>query len=248
MTDNVFFTIAIDTCNHEKWIERCLDTCLTQKYDNYEVILVDALSDDSTFKIAEKYANEFKKLKIYQNNVRLPQIANFLWLTELSTPSSIIVSVDGDDWLKHNRVLQKLNEVYTSEDVWMTYGSYEEYPYRNVSHIYHPYPNDVIKNNEFREYRWVASHLRTFKRELFLKIKQEDFKRSDGQWLDTAGDQAIMLPMLEMSAERSRCISEVLYIYNVANTTRDGATNETRQMELANYVRSLPKYQRLEKL
>jgi glycosyltransferase involved in cell wall biosynthesis len=245
---NNFFTIAIDTCNHEDWIERCIKTCVTQRYDNFEVILVDAISDDKTYKIAEKLAENFNNLKIYQNKIRLPQVANFLWLVKLSKPNSIVVSIDGDDWLKNSNVLKKLNDAYNSREVWMTYGTYEEFPYRNVSKIYQPYPDDVIINNSFREHRWLASHLRTFKRELFLKINEEDFKRKDGEWLDTAGDQAIMLPMLEMSGERSKHMSDALYVYNVANTSRDGAINEPRQVEMANYVRSLNKYEKLESL
>ena len=54
-----FFTIAIDTCNHEDWIEKCLNTCLTQKYSNYEVVLVDALSDDKTYEIAKNMLLNF---------------------------------------------------------------------------------------------------------------------------------------------------------------------------------------------
>jgi len=245
---NNFFTIAIDTCNHENWIEKCLNTCLTQKYDNYEVILVDAISTDKTYEIAQKYASEFKNLKIYQNEIRLPQVANFLWLNELSRAGSIVVSIDGDDWLKNSKVLQKLNDVYNSGDVWMTYGTYEEYPYRDVSHIYQPYPEEVIKNNAFRDHRWLASHLRTWRRELLLKIDVSEFKREDGEWLDTTGDQAIMFPMLELSGNRSRHVSEVNYVYNVANTTRDGASNEARQTELSNYLRSKKRLQPIEGL
>jgi len=245
---NNFFTIAIDTCNHQDWIEKCLNTCLTQKYDNYEVILVDAVSNDNTYEIAKKYAGEFKNLKVYQNETRLPQVANFLWLNELSRAGSIVVSIDGDDWLKNSKVLQKLNDVYNSGEVWMTYGTYEEYPYRDVSFIYQPYPEEVIKNNAFRDHRWLASHLRTWRRELLLKIDVSEFKREDGEWLDTTGDQAIMFPMLEMSGHRSRHISEVNYVYNVANTTRDGASNEARQTELSNYLRSKKRHTQLESL
>jgi len=243
-----FFTIAIDTCNHEDWIERCLNTCLTQKYNNFEVILVDAISDDKTYEICKKYSEEFSNLKIYQNEKRLPQVANFLWLTELSKPGSIVVSIDGDDWLKNNRVLKNLNEVYNSGEVWMTYGTYEEYPYRSVSHIYKSYPDDVIKNNSFREYQWLASHLRTWRRELLLKVDVKEFKREDGEWLDTTGDQAIMFPMLELSGDRSRYVPEVSYVYNVANTTRDGASNEKRQLELSNYLRSKKRFEKLNSL
>jgi len=81
-----------------------------------------------------------------------------------------------------------------------------------------------------------------------LKINESDFKRKDGKWLDTAGDQAFMLPMLEMSSERSFFVDDILLIYNVANQKRDSALNESRQVELAKYVRSLKKYNRLNNL
>ena len=130
----------------------------------------------------------------------------------------------------------------------MTYGRYEEYPYNDVSSSYYAYPQDVVQRNLFREYRWMASHLRSYRRDLFLKIKEDDFKLSDGEWLDVTGDQAFMLPMLEMSGERSRFIPDILYVYNVANPTRDGATKVGRQEEVARYIRLKEKYNRLESL
>ena len=243
------FTIAIETCNHEKWIEGCLNSCLTQKYGNYDVILVDAISDDKTYEISKKYIEEFPKLKVYQNEVRLPQVANFVWLAELAKPKSIIVSVDGDDMLKGPNVLAKLNEVYNSGEVWMTYGSYQEAnPHRDVSWHYRSYPEEVIKNNSFREYDWLASHLRTFRRELLLSVDKYWLTNDDGTWIYTPGDQAMMLTLLEKSGERSRFIKDILYLYNVGNTTRDGAVNEARQLEMAKYVRAKKKCTRMESL
>ena len=242
------FTIIIDACNHEKWIEQCLNTALNQKYKNYEVILVDAKSTDKTFEIAKRYSEEYSSLKIFQNETRVPQIANMLWLTKLSKPNTICVSLDGDDYLNGGKVLNKLNNIYNSGDVWMTYGTYCEFPYRSVSHIYHAYPDSVIASNGFREHQWLGSHLRTYRRELFLLIDEKDFKFSDGRWLDTAGDLAFQFPMLEMSAEKSRYISEILYIYNVANQNSDGNTNAPRQREVEAVVRAKVKYQRIEKL
>ena len=246
------FTIAINTFNHEKWIERCLSSCLTQKYDNFDVILVDAISTDNNFNIINKIASENKKLKVYQNEIRIPQIANFVFLAEKSKDNTIIIFVDGDDWLANSKVLQKLNDVYNSGEVWMTYGKYTEYhgegkPYRDVSFHYGAYPEDVIEKNSFREYKWLASHLRTMRKELFFKISIEDYKR-DGKWFDYTGDQALMLPALELSGKKSRFIDEVLYIYNVSNPSRDGATSEAKQIELANYIRAKEKYKPIEKL
>lgn len=130
----------------------------------------------------------------------------------------------------------------------MTYGSYEEYPSGLIPYEYHPYPSEVVDSNGYREHYWVASHLKTYRRELFLKIDEDDLKLENGEWLDVTGDQGFMLPMLEMSAERSRFIAEALYIYNVANPTRDGATRFDRQREVANYIRGKSKYQRLDSI
>jgi glycosyltransferase involved in cell wall biosynthesis len=245
LSDN-FFSIIIDTCNHESWIKKCLNSCVNQNFKNFEVILMDANSDDNTFKIAKKYASKYPNLKVFQNIKRVPQIANILSLTELARPNAICVSVDGDDWLPHNNVLKELDKVYSSTDIWMTYGTYKEYTgffsYRSVSHIYKRYPDEVISSNTFRTYQWLASHLRTYRRELFLKIDIEDFKLDNGEWLDTAGDLAFMIPMLEMSGFRSRYVKNVMYVYNVANMQRDGSINEKRQIELADYVRLKNKY------
>lgn len=247
---NNFFSITINTYNHEDWIENCLLSCLEQDYADFEVIVIDDISTDRTFEICQRIQTQFlDRLKAIQNKGKIfSQVRNILELTKISREGSIVVSVDGDDCLKHNQVLSKLNSVYNSGEVWMTYGRYEEFPYNDVSASYYEYPRNVIENNLFREYRWMASHLRSYKRELFLKIKEEDFKLPDGEWLDVTGDQAFMLPMLEMSKERSRFIPDILYVYNVANPTRDGATKVKRQEEVARYIRSKDKYTRLETL
>jgi glycosyltransferase involved in cell wall biosynthesis len=241
-----FFSIVVDTCNHEKWIGKCLDSCVIQNYNNYEIIIIDAKSDDKTYQICKNYEEKYKNIRLYQNEIRVPQVANFISLAKLSKNNSIIVSIDGDDWLKHENVLNRLNEIYNSGDFWMTYGSYEEYPYRDVSFHYREYPKKIIDSNSFREYDWLASHLRTFKKDLILKINESDLKDVNGEWLSTTGDQAIMLPMLEMSQHKSKFISEVLYVYNVSDNQRDSSINEKKQIELAKFIRSKEKYKKID--
>lgn len=243
-----FFSIIVDTCNHEKWISKCLDSCISQDYDHFEIIIVDAKSDDETYRICERYRNKDNRIKLFQNQERLPQVANFILLSNLASENSILVSIDGDDWFKDGTVLSKLNEVYQDDNIWMTYGTYEEYPYRDVRFHYEAYPEDVINSNSFREYKWLASHLRTFRKDLIQKINLEDLKDEGGNWLETTGDQAIMLPMLEMAGEKSRYIPDILYVYNVFETSRDTNLNERRQIELARYIRSKPKYGKLKDL
>jgi hypothetical protein len=54
--------------------------------------------------------------------------------------------------------------------------------------------------------------------------------------------------MLEMAHDKSRYISDILYVYNVSDMTRDSSVNEQKQIELANYVRSKKKYNKIDTL
>lgn len=229
-----YFSIVINACNQKDWISKCIESCLSQDYDNFEVLMVDALSDDQTFEIAKKYENN-SKFKLFQNEKRVPQIANISFLTKNSKEKSIIVTVDGDDHLINSKVLNKLNTIYSDSNVWMTYGNFVNSRGQLPGWVY-AYPESVISNNWFREYDWLATHLRTYRRELFLKIDEEDFKR-DGEWMVTTGDQAFMIPMLEMSGARSKFIPEPLYVYNDSLVSNDTNTNRHNQIEMANYIR-----------
>lgn len=66
---SIKFSILIPVYNVEKYIEECLDSVLCQSYDNFEVILVDDGSTDSSGKICDEYAEKYSRIKvIHQNN------------------------------------------------------------------------------------------------------------------------------------------------------------------------------------
>ena len=52
-------SVVIPAFNEEKYIETCLKSLRSQKFDgNYEIIVADDSSEDNTVKIAEKYADK----------------------------------------------------------------------------------------------------------------------------------------------------------------------------------------------
>jgi hypothetical protein len=153
----------------------------------------------------------------------------------------IIVILDGDDWLAHNGVLNKLDTVYSDPNCWMTYGQYISWP-DNMPGYSRQIPSDIIETNNFREYEWCASHLRTFYAWLFKMIRREDLISPDGSFYSMAWDQAIMFPMLEMAGYRAKFISDVLYIYNAANPIGDSKVNRQLQRELETIIRLRKRY------
>lgn len=56
------FTCIIATCNSEKTIEKCINSILSQNYQNYEIIIIDNISSDKTLKIVSKFNS--KKITI----------------------------------------------------------------------------------------------------------------------------------------------------------------------------------------
>lgn len=236
--------------NSVPYIHKSIQSALFQQYDNYEIILFDAESDDGSYDIALDYVNKNpERLTVIRNNPRRFQGKNILEGTKLSTPRSIIVTLDSDDWFPNENILSYLNDIYINE-VWMTYGgSYIESTDRDVRNVYSAYPNEVIDGNTFREHRWLGSHIRTFRRELFLNINEEDLKDSDtGEFYAWAPDLGFMWPMLEMSGHHAKYLNEILYIYNTETPYNENKQAQTEIERIEKQVRAKPKYKKLEQL
>lgn len=240
------FVIVIPSYKNEKWAEKNILSALNQNYSKFRILFVDDCSPDNTFKIVqsivENHPNK-NKATISKNNARCGAMENLYNMIVSCNDDEIILTLDGDDWLAHENVLSKLNEVYQG-DVWMTYGQYKNYP-EGRGHC-QQIPSSVIKSNNFRQSAWLSSHLRTFYAWLFKKINKEDLLY-EGKFAPSAWDMYIMFPMLEMSGTKSRFIEEVLYIYNLDNPINDHKVDRGLQARLDKTCRSKKKYSPLPK-
>ena len=157
-------------------------------------------------------------------------------------PGDVVVIVDGDDKLLW--ALRLLDVAYAA-GAWMTYGNFVTSTGRPS--WMPPYPHRVVRANTFRSQPWAVSHPKTFKKELFDKIDPEDFKH-DGQWFHTAGDVALMMPMLEMAAERAVYVPEPIYEWNEGNPESDHRVDPDGQVRVRDLILAKKPYSRLEKL
>ena len=157
--------------------------------------------------------------------------------------NTIVVILDGDDWLPNENVLKYLNDVYNSGDIWMTNGSYIIEP---THEIVRPKISDSYWSGNIRAKTWEFSHLGTFKKELFCKIKRKDLMSSYGEFWSTTSDQAIMWPMAEMAGpENFKSIDEVLYVYNRLNPLSDDRAHRTDQLSTERVIRNKKPYNKL---
>ena len=158
----------------------------------------------------------------------------------------VVVTLDGDDALRDPTVLTTLAAHYSNpkKEVWLTYGQFIS-KNCNKKGWNRPYPEFIVRQNRFREYMHIPSHLRTFRAWLFKKIKQDDLKY-ENRFFEMTWDRAFMIPMLEMAGERHECIQTVLYTYNDDNPISDHMKNAQQQLFLDHVIRHYPKYAKIE--
>ena len=215
--EELHIAVVIISYNNKQWYERNLASIYAQDYKNYSVMYVDDASPDKTGELVKHYVeqqNQGHRTTVLINKTNIGTCANWYQAIHLLDPKTVVVSVDGDDWFSAKTALSLINKVYNKYDVLMTYGSYESYPNKNqFAQMGKQVPTHVIATNSFRDYKWVTSHLRTFKAGLFQRIQKEDLFYQ-GEFLRRSPDLGLMFPLLEMAGFRAKFIPDTLYVYN----------------------------------
>ncbi len=229
--------------NNADWYQRNLASIYGQDYESYSIMYVDDASSDHTGELVAQYISQQKqeqRTTLLINKINQKALSNFYHVIMKLPADAIVVILDGDDWFLKPTVLSLINKVYDKYNVLMTYGSYQDYPTGKIG-VCCELPKEVIQNNSCRAYKWVTSHLRTFKAGLFQRIKKEDLFY-EGTFFERTCDLACMFPMLEMAGVRSMYIPDVLYGYNRATPLNDLKVAKEQQRFLIHYIRSKAQY------
>ncbi len=249
------FVIIVPSYNNELYARRNLDSLINQQTKQpYTIKLINDCSTDKTGSIMDEYAKKYPFITVQHNTERRGALENTYNAVMALKDDLIAVIVDGDDSLAHNKVLQRLEEVYSNSNVWVTYGQFVFYPSGNWGTTYE-IPEDALVNKQVRTIVYVAQHLRTFKAGLFKKIRKEDLMLN-GKFYEVNADMAVMIPLLEMAGPtHSKFISDILYVYNYTNPLCDylkepssNPHQSPAQAALEKVIRALPPYEALDTL
>ena len=96
-----FISICIPVYNGEIYLRECLDSCLCQDYSNYEVLVCDDGSTDSSIQILQEYQNKYPHLVVFKNEKNLGLVANWNRCLELAK-GEWIKFVFQDDYISKN--------------------------------------------------------------------------------------------------------------------------------------------------
>jgi glycosyltransferase involved in cell wall biosynthesis len=110
--DNPFFSIVLTAYNQEDYIRRALSSVLNQSFQNFELIVVDDGSTDSTPQVLREYAEQNCQVTVVthaknesQHKARISGVAR--------THAPYVVFLDGDDYFREgafDTLYQKIKE------------------------------------------------------------------------------------------------------------------------------------------
>lgn len=166
------FSIIVPVYNVERYIRRCLDSIMIQNDQDFEVLVINDGSSDTSGAICEEYEKQYDKVKVYhQKNKKLSEARN----TGIRyAKGEYLLFVDSDDFFLHSNVISLLQKAvkdqadivlfpfarYDEKDQWINTVDYSQiHEATTLGEVYlDMYEHDVFYHNV-----WI----RCYKHEIF---------------------------------------------------------------------------------
>jgi len=192
--------IVVPFYNPGEFLDMCINSILTQNYENYEVLFIDDCSTDGSYSkipdckfktkadgtpeldeegkpvIIEKHPlleiTKCSNVLAWRSSQRNTALANIHngVMNFCTDPDDIVVILDGDDWLLNKNALSYINEYYNEHDCWIMYGSSKWTDGRKCCSA--PYTKEEFPR--LRKVPFKVSHIRTFRAGIYHEIGKQD--------------------------------------------------------------------------
>ena len=162
--ENPKFSIVVPVYNAEGYLHQCLDSLLRQGLDNYEILLVNDGSTDSSLSICKEYANDNSNIKILNQSNQGVCSARNNGLEHVT--GEWVILVDSDDYLLDNGLYTAFSAVEKQEDydIIQYKSSYDFWPKRALTSdvTFKGEGLDLIRESGFVSFCWLCFYRRDF--------------------------------------------------------------------------------------
>ena len=125
-------SIVIPVYNVEKYLEKCLQSVQNQTYNNFEVILVNDGSTDSSLSICEKFVNQDKRFSVFsKENGGMSSARNFgikkakgSFITFFCCNKMAMISLSGENYTPFLSLKQFLSQKENFTKIWEQLTNY----------------------------------------------------------------------------------------------------------------------------
>lgn len=235
MTEQPLVSIIIPCYNAEKYAVTCINSVILQDYENWECIIINDGSKDSTLEIIQTFEDKDTRIHIFtQENLGLSATRN---RGIENAKGKFIFFLDSDDVLNYNTLSNLIksfedNDIITGITVTTTFDGEKM---NKISQLLHPKEGEVnFCNNNFEVLiRTMETGLtpvaqnRLYRKE-FIDENQVRFKsgilHEDELWFFET----------MLFAKNVKFINEETYFYRIDN--QDSITNNVGDRNLASYI------------
>ena len=208
-------SVIVPVYNVENYLSKCISSILSQTYNDFEIILVDDGSTDSSGVICDKFSLDYDKIfVIHKNNGGLSSARNE---GLIYSKGEYITFVDSDDILHPNALEIFIDTILNTDSDIVFSDLYRFYNYEtlNLSNFDHNYSiktfnnyqaMNILINNTIKSI--VPSCAKIYKRTIFNNIKFP---------LNRFHEDEFVIHKLLFSANKVTYINLPLYFYNRSN-------------------------------
>ena len=120
MNSNLLFSIVIPVYMAESFLEKCINSILTQSYSQFEIILVDDGSTDTSPEMCDKFSINDKRVKTLHQKNKGVVAARKAGID--TAKGEYIICIDADDWLKQGLLSEAANVIADKHPDIIYYG------------------------------------------------------------------------------------------------------------------------------
>lgn len=193
------------------FLQKCIESILGQTYKNFEIIIVDDMSTDTSVKTIEKYRKQDNRITLIENSRKRYNGGSRNVGIEIAQENRIFdyyCFLDSDDWWKDENVLKRING-----NLWdcelMLLGCEMIFPDGTTQtkiNEYDNYKDFFICDNK----TWCTAWSRVIRKDKIIYFPESTLME-DRTWAYEQADN--------VSLENVRNLKEVCYVWNRLNTT-----------------------------
>lgn len=148
-------SIVIPVCNAEKYIKRCIDSVVSQSFQNFEIVIVNNGSTDDTKRICEEIAEKDCRVFFYDTGKNNKGVSYARNLGIQKSTGEYISFVDADDILQPDMLEVLWNQIQVTGALlagcsffqWRSSGDIPKQKYSSTKHTIKTYPlKEYIEN------------------------------------------------------------------------------------------------------
>lgn len=122
---SILVSVIVPAYNVERFLPKCVDSLLSQTYDNLDIIIVDDGSTDKTGEIADQYAKQHENIRcIHKENGGLSDARN---AGLKYVKGEYVVFFDSDDWVESNVIEDNLQLMINKDVKVVVWGYYADF-------------------------------------------------------------------------------------------------------------------------